>query len=362
MRKFFRWWMILGCIAPTAYAAGPPQHLREVLDEFPHYSPYDAVAGTTNSIAAKYGTSDDMDAVVRFYKDQLAESGWSIEHQHASERSSHFGVQKGSIRGRVRIDNQSDLQRIAGMPRTSVNIRLLDETVEHCRTDADPPEDPAARALLDKVIAHYATLDSYRDSGEQRTKFSRGHTSTLQFLTTFQRPNQFRFEFEDDGLSYVVHQSGNAVQTYWTLNNRLEQDLEIDMALAGAHGVSGGTASTLAELLGVLEDGIGLANLRDLQLVEEKKVQGVLCQGIHGFDRECNPTTLWIGKDDLLLRRIEGGSVLPGFSTEETTDYEPEANIELAADDLAFDQHGRLPKSGGFFQKALGFLWGMFGN
>ena len=359
MKRMSCWWMILGCFSA---AAGPPQHLRELLDEFPHYAPYDAVAGTVNSIDAKFGTNDDMETVSQFYRGQLAESGWSIEHQHASERSSYFGVQKGGIRGSVDISDQSGLPRSARMPRTSVNIRLVDTGVAHCRTDADPPEDPAARALLDSVIAHYATLESYRDRGEQSTKFSGGHTSTLQFMTAFQRPRQFRFEFESDGHNYVVHQDGDAVQTHWTVTRELEQDLEIDMALAGAHGVSGGTGSTVAELLGVLEDGSGLAQLRDLQLLEEQTVQGVLCLGIHGFDYKCNPTTLWIGKDDLLLRRIEGGAVLPGFSTEEVTNYEPEANIELTAEDLAFDQHGRLPKSGGRSEGVMGIVRWFFGG
>jgi len=362
MRRILRWWVVMGCFGPAAYAAGPPQHLRELLDEFPHYPPYKAVSGTLNSISAEYGTNDDMEAVFQFYRDQLAENGWSIEHQHASERSSYFGVQKGDIRGSVDIDDYSGLPRSARLPRTSVNISLLDTAVEHCRSDADPPEDPAARALLDKVIAHYATLDSYRDLGHQRTKFSRDHTSTLQFMTTFERPRQFRFEFEEDGHTYLVHQRGDAVQTYWTLSRKLERNLEISRALAGAHGVSGGTGSTVAELLGVLEDGSGLARLRDLQLLDEKEVQGVLCHGIHGYDYKCNPTTLWIGKEDHLLRRIEGGSVLPGFSTEETTDYEPEANIELTAEDLAFDQHGRLPKSRSRFEGVLGFFGRLFGN
>ena len=50
-----------------------------------------------------------------------------------------------------------------------------------------------------------------------------------------------------------------------------------------------------------------------------------------------SPTTLWISKDALLLRRIETERHFDIFRTVTTTDYDPVLNAELSDAELAFD-------------------------
>jgi hypothetical protein len=138
------------------------------------------------------------------------------------------------------------------------------------------------------------------------------------------------------------------------------------MGLAGATGVSGGSARTIPVLL--MPDSIEgrrLTELTELKRLEDAKLGGVDCYRIKGkfkvdpAEREAfrkslkkvtgkdptpskrGPETLWIDKSSFLLRRIDKETQFDSFRTESTTTYEPLIDERIADKQLQFDPPGK---------------------
>src|SRR5262249_47398083 len=114
--------------------------------------------------------------------------------------------------------------------------------------------------ILAALAEVYAECRSYRDAGRVVTRFlpagdRRPHSSVRQFATAFVRPGRFRFEYrqryreEDAWDRYIVWAHGAEVRTWWDVRPGVEEAKSLGMALAGATGVSGGSAHTVPALL-----------------------------------------------------------------------------------------------------------------
>jgi outer membrane lipoprotein-sorting protein len=199
-----------------------------------------------------------------------------------------------------------------------------------------------AQQILDKVAATYATCKSYRDSGVVTNDFgphSAGdnfprHVDVKPFRTAFVRPDQFRFE-HDDGTPekpYIVWAKGSEVRTWWYIKPGVEKPSSLDEGIAGATGVSSGSAHTIPMLL--LPDrltGAKLSAMTDLTRLPDETLDGTPCfklEGKYGFGNQ--PRTVWFEKATFLLRRIAGQSGL----NKSTTDYRPEVNNEIPPKEL----------------------------
>lgn len=97
------------------------------------------------------------------------------------------------------------------------------------------------------LARRYAGLTSYRDTGLVR---SAGTRSVIRFLTSFQRPDRFCFEFTAPGRTIswgaVWQQHG---QTYWRDGEQMEPVPEIMDAMAHGTGATLGAAHTIPALL-----------------------------------------------------------------------------------------------------------------
>lgn len=205
----------------------------------------------------------------------------------------------------------------------------------------------SAQQIMDQVISTYASCASYLDEGEVRTLFltPRGkRTDVKPFSTAFVRPTDFRFEFrdrtgdgEDDWTRYIVWRSPKAVKTWWTIDPGVETVENLSMAIAGATGVSGGSAFVIPSLLLPEMSGMRYASLSNLKLIGEERVGGSGAYKIEGQDRDGTTVTLWIDKESLLIVQLFERTKFPDFETETTTIYKPRVNVEIAAEKLAFN-------------------------
>lgn len=173
----------------------------------------------------------------------------------------------------------------------------------------------SARECLSAVAAHYATLRSYSDEGIVRRR-ARNAAPDCWFNTRFAH-GKFRFQFTTPHpyrklrhvLSECVVGTDGVTPYFWSRHYSgapmLDREERIEMVVAGATGISRGSAHTIGALL--LKDVGGFSTFRDLRRPRFRQMQdwdGVPCYRISGLHPFGHRYTLWIGQHDLLLRRI----------------------------------------------------------
>jgi thiol-disulfide isomerase/thioredoxin len=205
----------------------------------------------------------------------------------------------------------------------------------------------SAQAILDAMGQAYAACSSYRDTGTVETTFmdSDGtRVETKTFSTVFVRPDLFRFEYRAGSgafaTRFIVWRSADDVRTWWTLQGE-QTGKPLSRALAGATGVSSGSAHTVPVLLMPVEvTGASLTTiLRDLKRLEDADVGGVPCYGVRGTFGPSR-TAVWIDRRTHLLREINTETKFPDFRTVQVTSYEPFSDVEIDEEALAYAAPG----------------------
>jgi hypothetical protein len=218
-----------------------------------------------------------------------------------------------------------------------------------------------ARDTLMRMADVYAGVRTYVDRGVVTTTFispDQVRVSRLPFRTAFERPDRFRYEFNDEtsGDRLVIWQEAPPARLFWSVRGAVET-FTLPMAIAAATGISAGSALTIPRLLmpDVIESW-ALTNLDDAAERGEELVDGVRCRRIDGHDT-AGKLTLWIGAEDLLVRRVcrtdhfdpreqaallaslpddvrptaeQDASLAEPFDTETETSYAPITDGELA--------------------------------
>ncbi len=212
---------------------------------------------------------------------------------------------------------------------------------------ADEPkkDNSTAKELLDRMAKVYAGCKSYCDSGVVKMVFIEGtgnRTVEKPFTTAFVRPDRFRFEYKEkqnnaQEYRYIVWRKGNEVQTWWDVKPGVEKPESLGLALAGATGVSSGSAYTVPALLMPKEvGGRRLTDMTGAKRLEDAKLGKVDCLRIEGKYAD-SPMTVWIDKKTFLVRRIDDQTKFADFRTEATTTYDPAIDEEILDKKLEFD-------------------------
>lgn len=214
--------------------------------------------------------------------------------------------------------------------------------------------------LIADMIQRYATCRSYQDSGVVQINVKGVPIGNpMSFKTRFLRPDHFRFEwtqtwnepkFKADGTFTTRRVSGTSliwctpagVREFYDSTVSLEGGTikpveNLDLAVAGATGVSLGAAQTIPSLLTTRIHAFRLTELQTLSLLPEAKFAGVACHHITGrrIKPPCN-YELWIGKSDLLLRKIRWSVANPADTVEEShRDIRINADIPMKAFEFA---------------------------
>ncbi len=173
---------------------------------------------------------------------------------------------------------------------------------------------PNARTYLQAVQAHYRSLENYSDTG---LSSARNGSRICHFETQYGHPNLFRFAFESPHPYFkkrhlisrcVIGHDGTKPYFYasrYASHGEIDHPESLEMAVAGATGISNGTAHTIAALLFDGVDGFKLLDLKRLRFRRHRTVQGVPCIGVSGLHPFSGGRyTAWFGANDMLLRRL----------------------------------------------------------
>ncbi|MHB9138388.1 MAG: M56 family metallopeptidase, partial [Victivallaceae bacterium] len=239
---------------------------------------------------------------------------------------------------------------------TAAVCLMLALAVAGCRCGKPDPEPLTADAIIAKMAETYAKCKTYQDSGTVKTLFIKADgdmTIEKPFSTVFIRPNQFRFEYKEkvdsyikEKPGYIVWRKGDEVLTWFVARPDITKVKSLDSGLAGATGVSSGSAHTIPALLMSEISGKKLSGIKEVKMLENAvfdgsscyRIQGkFICSGDNGKVVK-SPMIIWIDKNTSLVRRIDEQNVFPGsnFRTEDTTTYHPEININISAKSLDF--------------------------
>jgi outer membrane lipoprotein-sorting protein len=221
-------------------------------------------------------------------------------------------------------------------------LTLACEVFTGIAAEKESTDSLTAQQILDKVAATYATCKSYRDSGVVTNDFGPHaagdrfprHIDVKPFRTAFVRPDQFRFEYDNPTPEkpYIIWAKGGEVRRWWYIKPGVEKLPSLALGVAGATGVSSGSAHTIPALL--LPDqitGAKLSAMIDLTRLPDESLDGTPCFKLHGkYGFGNQPTTLWLEKATYLVRRIAQDTGL----TKNATVYQPEMNKDIPAKEL----------------------------
>jgi outer membrane lipoprotein-sorting protein len=204
--------------------------------------------------------------------------------------------------------NIANLKTMPSCPRNRVFLILLATAI--LSLNAHAQQRVSAKAIVKRMTARYASLSSYQDEGVAVTTYDEptgGRIEKLPFKTFFIRPELFRFEWLDyflakPGRMFVIWSNGKEAFTYWE-PDRYEKSDSLALAIAGATGVSRGSAYTVSTMLIPEYAGFRPTELVGLKLVGEETIDGSPCYHLQGR-REKDLNELWIGKQDYLLRKL----------------------------------------------------------
>jgi outer membrane lipoprotein-sorting protein len=207
-----------------------------------------------------------------------------------------------------------------------------------------------AKHIITQVADVYKTCKSYFDSGVVKTIFfmkDGKHVDEKPFTTAFVRPDRFRFEcsskFPIPGakpMRYIVWAKGKDVRSWWDVQPGIKKEVSLEMALAAATGVSGGSAHTIPVLLMPKEiGGWSVTELHQLNRIADSLLDNVECYRIQGKRKvsDSELITLWISKKTFLIHRIDSTHKFPEFRTETTTTYKPKVDVVIDESKLTFN-------------------------
>jgi hypothetical protein len=211
----------------------------------------------------------------------------------------------------------------------------------------------SAAAILERVGAVYAGAQTYRDSGLVKTNYAppnHSFSTDMPFTTAYSAPERFRLEFHvafpDNSNSlnrrWIVFRNANEVKEWSFLKPIVSAPTSLDLAIAGASGVSEGVAHNIPALLMPQEiSGRKLtANADASRRIDDAHCGAAECFRVEStIHTEAGETTrtLWIGKSSFLIQRIDRHTVLANQMVDSTTTYNPVLNAPVSDELLALN-------------------------
>lgn len=173
--------------------------------------------------------------------------------------------------------------------------------------------------ILAKIHRAYTELDSYSDRGYVLSKRhpDEPFEKDLSFTTHFKKPNLFRFEWYDHNklspeTANIVWSDGIGAYSKCSFEDGKKECESIGMAIAGATGVSSGTAPTIACMLLKGIWGRPLYRSSHMTIQVEKEVNGKLCHVLLESDK--NREYYFEIESGILVHMYEDRVIEPGSS------------------------------------------------
>lgn len=215
--------------------------------------------------------------------------------------------------------------------------------------------------IIAKMVKTYASCKSYQDNGTVKTVFVQANGERIiekPFTTAFVRPDQFRFEYKVKVDSYIKEKpcyivwrkGGEVLIWFYVRSDVIEKKKSFSSAIAGATGVSSGSAHTIPALLMTEVGGSRLSVIKETKMLKDGTFDNTKCFRIQAKFTSSRdngkvvrkPTVIWIDKNTFLVRRIDEETVFTkaNFRTKSTTRYYPSLNDSIPNKMLEFDPPG----------------------
>lgn len=192
---------------------------------------------------------------------------------------------------------------------------------------------PSPKVILKEMVARYASLSSYQDTGVVQTlpgeslltasptlprfiNASAGGGTLVSFKTYYVRPQKFRFDWKssfmpasresvvwsDGKKDYSWMPSGSSGDGGFTLTNGADLRFYVGEAQRSSSGAIFFVPSLLIKDLGYVPFGEMVSSMTELSLIKDEQFNGEMCHVVGG-KISGTPWVLWVGKNSHLLRK-----------------------------------------------------------
>ena len=176
---------------------------------------------------------------------------------------------------------------------------------------AAQPDKPMS--ILGNVALAYANVTAYQDSGVVLTHDpNKAEPDEIVFQTLFTRPDSLRF----DWIRHHPHPPVRHIKTSSSIwpdghgahlmssGTGAPKTVPLNLAVAGATGVSRGSSHHIPRLLTPAITGFSLLDLAEVTLLGEEVFEGVRCHRLEGKHPGGGVYQLYVGQDDYFIRRL----------------------------------------------------------
>ncbi len=171
------------------------------------------------------------------------------------------------------------------------------------------PTGLSAQEIIQRSQAAYAALSSYCDEGTSTATVGGKEVAPHTFSIKLARPNLYRIDWSQDLGFYaqtgLVWSAGSGDFSQMNRSETPRKNSNMEMALSSATGVSGGAAASIPGTFFKMKWGNMLgASLQSITRKPDEKIGDVDCYVLADANNK-RSQTLWIGKEDFLIRQIE---------------------------------------------------------
>ena len=282
-------------------------------------------------ISAQY-KGKSLEEIAQHYGEHFAKEGWENLDPSGEHAPGLLMYQRGKESCEVTS------VKVGAELHVLVTYDELEYTHEEFAALAKETAAQEALKLAEEVVNAYRSLTNYTDTGEYECIDDGKVLQESEFRTAYAANGDLLFEYADElsngfKASYALSKSGDRVQAMSGHDSEPEEYQDISLAVAALTGVTSGTAHNVPTLLLGLEgkDVFTLANLKIAG--EDRLPDGTVCIRLQGKGFFGDDEIIWIGKDDLLIRKIE---VVKDAKNREATGYHPRTDVTPSPEDLAF--------------------------
>src|SRR5882724_520856 len=165
----------------------------------------------------------------------------------------------------------------------------------------------AAQEIMKKSQGAYAGLTSYSDEGKEVGSVGKADVAPHTFSIKLARPNLYQIKWTQDLGFYsqtgVVWSASNGDYLKMQQVSKPEKYPNTDGALSAAMGISGGASGIVPKSSFNLKSGI-FGAMQSATKKSDEKIGGTDCY-VLTQSKGGRTETLWIGKQDFLIRQIE---------------------------------------------------------
>lgn len=174
-----------------------------------------------------------------------------------------------------------------------------------------------ADLLISDLAARYGAMTTYRDRGVVLQPLGENEAAIrTTFETRFRRPGMFRFSFATPHpyppLAHLVTEycfgSDSSGAYAWTKEHggpaHISRQEDLSMAIAGATGISGGSAHTIGALLMPGIGGRTFPKLHDFRIRGREALEGLDCVVAEAPYPNGAEVAVWIHRDTMTLRKL----------------------------------------------------------